>query len=49
MPTSLTVLQPGELAACCSPMTAGVVTDRTAETLAHAFKALGDPTRVKLL
>jgi ArsR family transcriptional regulator len=49
VPASLTVLQPDELAACCSPVTAGVVTDRTAETLARAFKALGDPTRVKLL
>lgn len=49
MPTSLPVLQPDELAACCSPVTAGVVTDEAAEALARMFKALGDPTRVKLL
>jgi ArsR family transcriptional regulator, arsenate/arsenite/antimonite-responsive transcriptional repressor len=49
VPTPLTVIQSEELAACCSPVTAGVVPDRTAETLARAFKALGDPTRVKLL
>ena len=47
--TSLPVIQPDELAACCSPMTSGVVSDETAQTLARMFKALGDPTRVKLL
>lgn len=47
--TSLPVIQPDALAACCSPLTGGVVSDETAETLAHMFKALGDPTRVKLL
>lgn len=30
-------------------MTGGVVSDETAEILARMFKALGDPTRVKLL
>jgi ArsR family transcriptional regulator len=49
MPTPLPLLEPAELAACCSPVTAGVVSDETAETLARMFKALGDPTRVKLL
>ncbi len=49
MPSSLPVLQPDELASCCSPVTAGVVTDEAAEALARMFKALGDPTRVKLL
>jgi ArsR family transcriptional regulator, arsenate/arsenite/antimonite-responsive transcriptional repressor len=49
VPSSLPVIQPEALAACCSPMTAGVVTEETAETLARMFKALGDPTRVKLL
>ncbi len=49
MPSSLPVLQPAELAACCSPVTAGIVSDETAETLARMFKALSDPTRVKLL
>lgn len=49
MPASLPVIQPDELAACCSPVTGGVVTDEAAVTLARMFKALGDPTRVKLL
>lgn len=49
MRTSLPVLQPDDLAACCSPVTGGVVTDEAAEALARMFKALGDPTRVKLL
>jgi ArsR family transcriptional regulator len=37
------------IAACCSPVTAGVVSDETAATLALMFKALGDPSRVRLL
>ena len=45
----LTILEPDAIAACCSPMTGGIVADATAETLARMFKALGDPTRVKLL
>lgn len=49
MPTSLPLLAPAALAACCSPVTGGVVSDEAAETLARMFKALGDPTRVKLL
>lgn len=49
MPAPLPVLQPDELAACCSPVTGGIVTDEAAATLARMFKALGDPTRVKLL
>lgn len=49
MPSPLPVIQPSALAACCSPVTAGVVTDEAAATLARMFKALGDPTRVKLL
>jgi ArsR family transcriptional regulator, arsenate/arsenite/antimonite-responsive transcriptional repressor len=47
--STLPVIQPDQLAACCSPMTDGVVSDATAETLARMFKALGDPNRVKLL
>lgn len=46
-PTSL--IEPETLAACCSPVTAGVVGDDAACTLAVMFRALGDPTRVKLL
>ncbi|HWJ10101.1 MAG TPA: metalloregulator ArsR/SmtB family transcription factor [Nocardioides sp.] len=49
MPSALPVIQPDGLAACCSPVTAGVVSDDAAEALARMFKALGDPTRVKLL
>jgi ArsR family transcriptional regulator len=49
MATSLPVIEPESLAACCSPMTGGVVSDQTAETLARVFKALSDPTRVKLI
>src|SRR3954469_21903507 len=49
MPNLLPLIEPAELVACCSPVTGGVVTDETADTLARMFKALGDPTRVKLL
>lgn len=49
MPTTLPLIATDGPAACCSPVTGGVVTDETAETLARMFKALGDPTRVKLL
>jgi ArsR family transcriptional regulator len=38
-----------DLAACCSPVTGGVVDIDAAERLARVFKALGDPTRVRLL
>jgi ArsR family transcriptional regulator len=49
MPTSLPLLEAADIAACCSPVTGGIVSDEAAETLARMFKALGDPTRVKLL
>ncbi len=49
MPSMLPVIQPAELAACCSPVTGGLIADEAAETLARMFKALGDPKRVKLL
>lgn len=53
MPTS-TTLQRGalpalDLVACCTPLTKSVIDASTAEQLARAFKALGDPTRVRLL
>jgi ArsR family transcriptional regulator, arsenate/arsenite/antimonite-responsive transcriptional repressor len=38
-----------DLAACCSPVTGGVLDVAAAERLARVFKALGDPTRVRLL
>lgn len=49
MASTLPVLEPSAMAACCSPVTAEVVSDESAVTLARMFKALGDPTRVKLL
>lgn len=38
-----------DLVACCTPLTGSVIDGPTAEQVAHAFKALGDPTRVRLL
>ncbi|MDD9348348.1 metalloregulator ArsR/SmtB family transcription factor [Mumia sp.] len=35
--------------ACCSPLTGGVLDDDQAAVLARMFKALGDPTRVRLM
>lgn len=41
---------PTEIAgACCAPVTGGVLEPAEAERLARMFKALGDPTRVRLL
>jgi ArsR family transcriptional regulator len=34
---------------CCAPVMAGVLDADAAETFARAFKALGDPARVRLL
>jgi ArsR family transcriptional regulator len=48
MPTTLPLLA-ADMAACCTPVTGGVLDDETAEQLARLFKALADPTRVKLL
>lgn len=36
-------------AACCSPLTGGILDAEAAGALARVFKALGDPTRVRLL
>jgi ArsR family transcriptional regulator, arsenate/arsenite/antimonite-responsive transcriptional repressor len=36
-------------AVCCNPVTGSVVEPDAAEALARIFKALGDPTRVRLL
>lgn len=38
-----------DLSNCCSPVTRGALDAAAAERLAHTFKALGDPTRVRLL
>jgi ArsR family transcriptional regulator len=48
MTTTLPMLGEGNLA-CCSPMTGGVIDLDEAEQLARIFKALGDPTRVRLV
>jgi ArsR family transcriptional regulator len=40
---------PVGVGACCSPLTAGVLDDEAAAQLARVFKALGDPTRVRLV
>lgn len=39
----------GDLAACCSPLTSGVLDEEAAGRLAQAFRALGDRHRVRLL
>lgn len=39
----------GEAGGCCAPVTAGVMEVQDAQRLARMFKALGDPTRVRLL
>jgi len=38
-----------DLGACCSPLAGGVLDATAAEHLARVFKALGDPSRVRLL
>lgn len=43
---ALAVLEAGT---CCSPITGGILEIAEAERLARIFKALGDPTRVRLL
>lgn len=42
-------LLPADAAVCCSPVTGGVLSPDEAERIARTFKALGDPTRVRLL
>ena len=48
MTTSLPLLTT-DASGCCAPMTAGVMGVEDAQRLARVFKALGDPTRVRLL
>ena len=38
-----------DVADCCSPLTGGILDLAAAERLAHVFKALADPARVRLL
>lgn len=35
--------------ACCAQLTGGAIDDEAAEQLARSFKALGDPTRIRLI
>lgn len=42
-------IRPAGIDACCSPLTGGILESGAAEHLARSFKALGDPTRVRLL
>lgn len=48
MTTSLPLLTT-DASGCCAPVTAGVMEVEDAQRLARVFKALGDPTRVRLL
>lgn len=49
MPSATVPVTAGDVLACCSPLTGGVLDTEAAERLAATFKALADPTRVKLL
>ena len=49
MPTKLLPMATGDAAVCCVPLTQDVIGVDDAEQLARRFKALGDPTRVRLL
>lgn len=42
-------ITPVGAAACCSPLTGGALDEVSASQLARIFKALGDPTRVRLV
>lgn len=48
MTTALPVIDTSA-SACCSPITGGVMSADEAATLAARFKAMGDPTRLRLL
>ena len=49
MPTATLPLLDQDLTGCCAPVTGGVLSDDAAERRAHLFKALSDPSRVKLI
>jgi ArsR family transcriptional regulator len=46
---SLTVLNPVDAAACCSPLTREPLSQQAAEQIAPLLKALADPARLRLL
>lgn len=47
--TSLPLLSPDTSPTCCATVTESVISAEDAERTARIFKALGDPTRVRLL
>jgi ArsR family transcriptional regulator len=49
MPTTQLPIVTTEFAVRCAPLTGDVISAEDAEQLARRFKALGDPTRVRLL
>ena len=49
LPGSRVPVVSGALTACCNPVTGSAIEADTAVALARIFKALGDPTRVRLL
>ncbi|MGU3357371.1 MULTISPECIES: ArsR/SmtB family transcription factor [Microbacterium] len=49
MTAQLPLLPPAESESCCAPVTGAVISLEDAERTARTFKALGDPTRVRLL
>jgi ArsR family transcriptional regulator, arsenate/arsenite/antimonite-responsive transcriptional repressor len=49
MPTQTLPLLTTDTVVCCPPLTGSVLEPVEAEALARVFKALGDPTRVRLL
>lgn len=46
---SVATLPLEDITACCSPAGGGVLGEQAARQLARIFKALGDPTRVRLV
>lgn len=48
VPTPLTLL-PTDAVVCCSSLAGDALSSEAADRIAHTFKALGDPTRVRLL
>jgi ArsR family transcriptional regulator len=49
MPKPLPVLEPPELAACCTPLSQGPLTAHQAARIAPLLKALADPVRLRLM
>jgi ArsR family transcriptional regulator, arsenate/arsenite/antimonite-responsive transcriptional repressor len=43
------MLNPADTAACCSPLSAGPLSDGQAERVAPLLKALADPVRLRLM